>query len=170
MHYTDAYLSRWRIAASADTLARRNLITLGIPPPALLVYNEASQRVPGLDGSQKLRGGISIQVNWEPLTRAQAARLRAAIEAGQSAGWLYMTVDRSNAQSSGEDWVDIRGKAYTPQFAPVARSYGQAYEAVSLQLADVEIINAPSAHTGVNLTYSLDFSENYNSGYLPIIF
>lgn len=170
MHFTETYQAQWRMAASADTLARRNLITLGIPPPALLVYNEASQRVPGLDGSQKLRGGISIQINWENLNRGQAARLRSAIEAGQDAGWLYMTVDRSNAQSIGPDWVDIRGKAYTPQFAPVAKSYGQAYEAVSLQLADVEIINAPSAHTGVNLTYSLDFSENYNSGWLPVLF
>lgn len=168
MTHIDHYKAQWRMATTEAGLERRTLLTLGIPAPVVLIYQEASQRATGLDGSQKLRGSVTVQANWEPMNRMQAARLRAEIEAGQSAGWLYMTIDRGIGKSAGPDWVDIRGRPYTPEFAPMARSFGQAYEALSLQLGAVEIINAPSDFATVRI-HSLDFSQSYNSGYITFL-
>jgi hypothetical protein len=45
--------------------------------------------------------------------------------------------------------VDVKGKPYLPDWATMAKTYGQVYTNVTMRLLAVEVINAPSDFGGV---------------------
>ena len=136
--------AQWRMASAEAALDRRTFMTIGLPPPNVVVFQEYGEKDTDSEGGQLVRGKCQVQMAWENMTPRQAATLRAEIEAGVTAGYLWLTVDRASGHAPGPDWVDIKGKPYLPDWATVAKTYNQVYGQLALRLLAVEVINSPS--------------------------
>jgi hypothetical protein len=139
----------WRLASTEAGLQKGNFFVWKIPPPSTFEYKDYSTRMPQSQGGQSRHGYSSITILWEGLDTAQSHALRFIVEAGlNDAGFVYLTIDRSNGNASGRDWIDVRVRPEMPDFrprAPVAGSNGILHDQVRFFGNDLFIVNDPAS-------------------------
>lgn len=139
------YDQLWRIAASEAGLAKGYFLSLGIPAPNRMQFKEYSEEEERSDSSQLRLGHAEFLAEWDELNSAMTYKIRSAIQAAlNSTGYIYMTIDRSIGLAPGPDWVDIKGRPWIPDIAPVPRSLGRVQDNVRLRIKSVTVVNAPS--------------------------
>jgi len=80
------------------------------------------------------------------LDTKQSNALREVIQAGlDDAGYVYLTLDRSNGTASGRDWIDVYGRPQMPDFRPAANSGGKLHNSVTFVLNAIVIVNDPAS-------------------------
>lgn len=139
----------WRIASTEAGLQTGAFFARRIPPPHTFEYKDFSVRTPQSQGGQTRHGYKNITIIWDSLTLQQANALREVIQAGlDDAGYVYVTLDRSNGTASGRDWIDVYGRPEMPDFqprAPVAGSNGILYGQTKLFVNALVIVNDPAS-------------------------
>jgi hypothetical protein len=139
----------WRIASTEAGLQKGAFFVRRIPPPHSFEYKDYSVRRPQSQGGESRHGYENVTILWDRLTPKQSNELRTVIQAGlDDAGYIYLTVDRSNGLASGRDWIDVRGRPQMPDFlplTPVAGSNGIMHGSVRLFVNELFIVNDPAS-------------------------
>lgn len=136
----------WRIASTEAGLQTGALFARGIPPPDVFEYKDYSERRPQSQGGQSRHGYKNITVVWNRLDTKQSNALRAVIQTGiDDAGFVYLTLDRSNGTASGWDWIDVYGYPQMPDFRPIEDSSGRMHGSVNFVLNAIVIVNDPAS-------------------------
>lgn len=139
----------WRVASTEAGLQTGAFFARRIPPPNTFEYKDYTVRNPQSQGGQSRHGYKNITILWDVLTPKQANALRDVIQAGlDDAGYVYLTLDRSNGEASGRDWIDVYGRPEMPDFqpqAPVAGADGIVYGTTSFFLNALVIVNDPAS-------------------------
>jgi hypothetical protein len=121
------YDLNWRIATTEALLAGGNFWIRRLPPPAMGIYVDHSQRVDTSDYGQALRGIPAVTILWDQMTADGAADIREMIETVLDAGNpLWLTIDLGNGQSAyrRNTWADVYGVPVIPDAVPAAGSRG----------------------------------------------
>lgn len=138
--------NRWRIALTQAGLLKGYFRDLGIPRPTEPTYLPYSEVVPQSQGGTALQGYINQTLVWERLNRFQLYLLE-TYRSGAGTGLLYLTVDRSDGQGAGFDWVDISCYPGVIAYSGMPGSRGNVKTGVQWVLNNVVILVAPSTFT-----------------------
>lgn len=136
-----------RLGSSEAGLSRGYIIhSLGIPKPTQPIYNDHSVQVALSDGGVAKRGWPSIILLWDDLTVVQVRVLREIVDAAITAGYLYVTADKSWNGSEGLGyWVDFRGRPALSDSPPSPGTSGLLRENISLTIDNLETVNDPAS-------------------------
>ena len=139
----------WRIASTEAGLQKGNFFVWKIPPPDSFEFKDYSTKMPQSQGGQSRHGFPNITILWTSMAPLQSQALRFLIQEGlDDAGFVYLTIDRSNGTSSGRDWIDVRVRPEMPDFRPqsqVASSDGIMHGQVRFYGNDLFIVNDPAS-------------------------
>lgn len=150
-------LTSWdyRISLTESGLGMGSLASYHIPAPNVAPFLDSAIETDRGDGGQGLHGCASIEVLWDRLMMAQAAKVRWFIDNAKSGtGLLYMTVAVNDASSIGYRWVDVSGMPHRPRQAADSGDIGnrqpgglQYIDNYLLFLNNLTVINNPSVYT-----------------------
>ena len=143
---------KWRISLTEGGLAKGSFYHYDLPEPSTAPFSDHSASVIKSDGSQGLHGFPQVTLLFDILSGPQAAILRQFIDAGRSAGVLFLTVDRGDGSDPGPAWIDISGvphrQSRLTQNGPLVGSRGKShYTNVQLFLNNVTVVNDPSNYS-----------------------
>ena len=104
--------NKFRIALTEAGLAKGSLWVNGIPIPSVAPYRDHSVIVGKSDGSNQEYGFKNVTLMWDKLTYEMGKRLQDLVEGSRTGtGILYLTISRANGTGSGQDWIDVSGRA-----------------------------------------------------------
>lgn len=136
----------WRVASTEAGLQTGAFFVRGIPPPSIFEYRDYSERRAQSQGGQSRQGYKKATVVWDDFDNKQSNALREVIQAGlDDAGYVYLTLDRSNGSASGRDWIDVYGRPHMPDFLPQPYSGGRMHGRVTFVLNALVIVNDPAS-------------------------
>lgn len=138
------WLVYWRIANSLAGLTRGNLYARGLPPPQTPVYKTYAALIPQSQGGQTRQGYINATLLWDRLDFLQAKTLNGIVEAGITAGSLWLTVDKGNGTGLANAFIDISGIPHPLVLEPTSQSQGQIFENVQLFVTNITVLADPS--------------------------
>lgn len=143
------YNINFRIALSEAALATGRFFVHGLPPPSLCSYQDHSVKASKGEGGQSRHGYERATFVWDAMSTKQSYVLRTLVQNALdgASGLLYATIDRSNGEAPGWDWVDVSGVPHMPDIAPgPARGVrmGTAHHNIQLVLNNLTIVNDPA--------------------------
>lgn len=141
---------KWRISTTEAGLARGNFFIWELPPPSLPDYQNFSERVPEAEGGEATVGYAKLELTWENVSPHVLRTLRRLVQTSlDGTKDLYLTIDRSNGEGSGYDWVDVKGIPHIPE-KRVGRnssgSRGTFLSSVLLRVNNITIVNDPATN------------------------
>ena len=133
--------NRWRIAVTELGLDRGMFISLNLPMPETIAFQDFSEQLPSSEGATNRAGYTRCVLTWARITRPQLFKLRRIITSLSRNTRLFMTVDRNNGTKGSEEWIDISGYPFMaePSADAVGRKSRQSYD-ITLTLNNVTII------------------------------
>lgn len=143
------YGFNFRLATTEAGLATGRLFLRNIPPPSLCAYQDHSVKAAKGEGGQSYHGYERCTILWDVMSTSQSYALRQLIESAldSASGLLFATIDRSNGEAPGWDWIDVSGVPHIPDIAPgpvrgVRR--GTSHHNIQLVLNNLSIVNDPA--------------------------
>jgi len=143
--------NKFRIAITEAGLAKGALFVLGLPPPSVAPYRDHSVIVGKSDGSNQEYGYKNITIMWDKLTYAAGRVLQDLVEGARTGtGLLYLTLARTDGTGSGEDYIDVSGRAgrlVLTGAAPLNRRGFGTYDNPTLVVNNLTVVNDPSSYS-----------------------
>lgn len=146
---TIPYNIGWRIAtALVDLPVGSAFFVRKIPPPTTAIYADHGEKVAHSEGGESRHGYRNIRIFWDVIDRNQASALRAVLDDAVTnfGSIVFLTLDRSNGEAGGEDWIDVSGRLHMPDFNPFANVRNRGYQGVELFVNNITIINDPATN------------------------
>jgi hypothetical protein len=138
------WLLYWRIATTSGGLAAGHFFARKLPPPSQPVYLDYSVKAPQSQGGLTRQGYDNIRLLWDEMDGLQLKTLRGLVEAGITAGALYLTIDRADGTGIVNDFIDVHGLPQPVEFQPVQNGRGMVFTNVTLMVNALVIDNDPS--------------------------
>jgi hypothetical protein len=143
--------NKYRIATTEAGLEKGLLWVRGVQIPQVAPYRGHSVIVGKSDGSNQEYGFKNVTMMWERLTYYEGFVLKTLVEAARNgSGLLFLTIDRSDGDKPGRDWIDVSGfpgHLVMTGAAPLNRNGQGTYDNVQLTVNNLTILNDPSSYS-----------------------
>jgi len=135
---------KWRIGASESEMLY--MVQIGIPIPNEPVYKPYTKVLPVDLGSNKTSGYKNVTLSWSTMTSKGLNQLKSYIDPVRTSGdEIYLTIQRAEGETWGDDWIDVRGYPHEIEFQKVGgKAIGHAYRNIVLFVNNLTIVNDPS--------------------------
>lgn len=134
----------WRLSATSGGLNHGHLFARKLPPPNTVDYKAYSEIVPQSQGGQARQGYDNLSLLWDFLDFSQLKALSDIVEAGLTAGIIYITFDRADGTKLLNDFVDGNGVPWPLEFQPVSNGRGVGVQNVKLTVNNLSVTGDPS--------------------------
>lgn len=141
---SNKWLFYWRIATTSGGLTTGHFFARKLPPPSLPVYLDYSVKAPQSQGGLTRQGYSNVRILWNEMDGLQLKALKTLVEAGITAGSLYLTVDRADGSGIANDFIDVHGLPQPLEYQPVQDARGMVFSNVVLLVNNLTIDNDPS--------------------------
>lgn len=136
---------KWRIGLTEPTMLY--FVQIDIPRPDEPNYQDYTNLVPQGLGGNKATGYQFVNLAWSTLTSKAINQLRKYVDVARTdQSEIYLTIQRADGTTWGNDWIDVRGIPHEITYQKVGGdAIGHAFRNVVLFVNNLTIVNDPSS-------------------------